>query len=111
MASLAHMVHRHKTKMCFGDFDFRKTQLSLEEHTKFMLILLVGDKHMHYKTNTFCFVFRRVQSLEKQLLCYSVVYNGLAYGALQIKLLEGADVCKGLEDVVGSVRGFLAANK
>ena len=37
--------------------------------------------------------------------------NGLVNGALQSKLIEGAEVCKGLEDVVGSVRGFLAANK
>ena len=33
------------------------------------------------------------------------------YGGVQSKLREGAEVCKGLEDVVGSVRGFLAANK
>ena len=38
-------------------------------------------------------------------------FNGLTNGALQAKLLQGADDCKGLEDVVGSVRGFLAANK
>ena len=37
--------------------------------------------------------------------------NGFANGALQSKLLGGAEVCKGLEDVVGSVCGFLAANK
>ena len=33
------------------------------------------------------------------------------YGVVQAKLREGAEVCKGLEDVVGSVRGFLTANK
>jgi len=33
------------------------------------------------------------------------------YGVVQSKLLGGAEVCKGLEDVVGSVRGFLTANK
>jgi hypothetical protein len=60
--------------------------------------------------NTICFVFRRVQSLEKQLPCYSL-FKGLANGALQTKLLECGKTCKGLEDVVGSVRGFLQANK
>ena len=49
-------------------------------------------------------VFRETISLLE--LC-----NGLANGAVQSKLIEGAEVCKGLEDVVGSVRGFLAANK
>jgi hypothetical protein len=29
---------------------------------------------------------------------------------MQGKLLEAGHVCKGLEDVVGSVRGFLKAN-
>jgi hypothetical protein len=33
------------------------------------------------------------------------------YGGVQAKLRDGAEVCKGLEDVVLSVRGFLAANK
>ena len=33
------------------------------------------------------------------------------YGVVQAKLCESAEVCKGLEDVVGSVRGFLNANK
>lgn len=58
--------------------------------------------------NTICFVFRIVQSLE---FFATVLFNGFTYGLLQAKLIDGADVCKGLEDVVGSVRGFLAANK
>ena len=33
------------------------------------------------------------------------------YGVVQSRLLGGAEVGKGLEDVVGSVRGFLIANK
>jgi len=33
------------------------------------------------------------------------------YGVVQAKITEGVEVCKGLEDVVGSVRGFLNANK
>ena len=37
--------------------------------------------------------------------------KGLTNGALQTKLIECGDEAKGLEDVVGSVRGFLAANK
>ena len=49
-------------------------------------------------------VFRETISLLE--LC-----NGLANGALQSELIEGAEVAKSLEVVVGSVRGFLAANK
>ena len=59
--------------------------------------------------HTLCFVFRKVQSLEKQTLCYSF-FNRLINGVLQSKLIEAGEVCKGLEDVVGSVRGFLKAN-
>ena len=73
----------------------------------FSLISLCGDVLLY--ENIICSVFRRVQPLEKQLPCY--IFNGLTYGALQEKLLTGADDCKGLEDVVGSVRGFLQANK
>jgi len=51
-----------------------------------------------------CSVFRRTISLLE-------LFHGLTYGALQSKLAGAGDVCKGLEDVVGSVRGFLTANK
>ena len=35
--------------------------------------------------------------------------NRLNYGVVQSKLGDAGGVCKGLEDVVGSVRGFLRA--
>ena len=54
---------------------------------------------------------RFVLSLGRFCLFSSFVYNGWTNGALQSKLIDGGNECKGLEDVVGSVRGFLAANK
>ena len=33
----------------------------------------------------------------------------LSHGVMQSKLQEGGSVCKGLEDIVGSVKGFLKA--
>jgi len=76
-------------------------------------------KKLRYQFNEFwypsiknrnCVVFRRVQSLESQPLCHSF-FNRLTNGALQGKLLDAGNVCKELDGVVGSVRGFLNANK
>ena len=56
-------------------------------------------------------MFYRKGSVFRETISLLELCNGLVNGALQAKLIEGAEVCKGLEDVVGGVRGFLAANK
>jgi len=70
-------------------------------------IIFQGKKQFHFRMmwfgNSNVFVFRKVQSLE-------FFFYSLTYGALQTKLGDGGSVCKGLEDIVGSVRGFLRAN-
>ena len=54
----------------------------------------------------FCCVFRAALTLGKELLCDMIYCNGV----LQDKLRDGGIVCKKLEGVVGSVKGFLKAN-
>ena len=41
----------------------------------------------------------------------ATVFLRLTYGALQTKLGEGGSMCKGLEDIVGSVKGYLRAQQ
>ena len=54
------------------------------------------------------FVFRGSQSLEKEPICYmGSCFCILSNGAMQSKLHAAGDVCHGLEDVVGSVKGCL----
>ena len=60
-------------------------------------------KHVLWNSSVFLCLYG-VQSLGNAALS-----DRVAYGSLQGKLKEAAETTKGIEDIVGSVRGFLKA--
>lgn len=112
------MVHRHTRDIFRMALTLGRANCLQEPNNFILRYFCFGGRHGLQKDNIFS-PWMKVQSLEKQLLLrettnslqYLELLNGLTHGALQEKLKDAAEVCKGLEDVVGSVRGFLQANK
>ncbi len=87
-----------------------KHTLFLWKHTLFCL-WEGSDFRFSLCGSILCFVFEKVQSLEEQPLCAIQFLNRLINGVLQSKLGLAVETCQGLQNVVGSVKGFLSAQK